>query len=159
MGEPIKGWAGAKMQILRDELGNQGLSRTDMRFGTGPDNELYVLNKRDGVIRRFVSAAGLIDGDANRDGGADGADFLAWQRGVGKISPDWSDGNFNADATTDADDLALWESGYGNSSFVVSVPEPASGLSGAIAILFLIGSLRCKSQLKSAAPGGRKVRR
>ncbi len=133
------------LQILRDELGNQSLSRTDMRFGTGPNNELYVLNKRDGVIRKFVAASGLLDGDTNRDGDVDGPDFLAWQRGIEKASPDWSDGNFNADSTSDAADLALWHSSYGNVVSVATIPEPASATGCLIAMLFLLGGLRTKA--------------
>lgn len=131
------------LQILRDELNNQGLSRTDMRFGFGPDNELYVLNKHDGVIRKFVSASGLLDGDADRDGDVDGADFLAWQRGVGKTLPDWSDGNFDGDTTADSADLALWKAGFGTSSFVMAVPEPACGWALAM-LIFACSSRFCR---------------
>ena len=65
------------LQIINDAIPGS-VSRTDLRFGVGPDNEIYVLNKRDGVIRRLVSVSGVLDGDADRDGDVDGADFLAW---------------------------------------------------------------------------------
>jgi hypothetical protein len=44
------------LQIVRDASGNQSLNRTDLRFGVGPDNEIYVLNKQDGRVRRIASA-------------------------------------------------------------------------------------------------------
>jgi hypothetical protein len=33
------------------------LNRTDLRFGVGPDNEIYVLNKHDGRVRRIAGAS------------------------------------------------------------------------------------------------------
>lgn len=44
--------------FLRDATGNPALSRTDLRWGEGPDGDVYVLNKRDGVVRRIVAAPG-----------------------------------------------------------------------------------------------------
>lgn len=130
------------LQIIRDTSGNQGLPRTDLRFGIGPDDEIYVLNKRDGVIRKFISASGLLDGDADRDGDVDGADFLAWQRGFGAADADWSDGNFDADATADADDLALWESNFGGRNPIAAIPEPASSLGLALGAVLLVTGRR-----------------
>ncbi len=115
------------LQIITDELGSNP-GRTDLRFGVGPDDEIYVLNKRDGVVRKIVSVSGILDGDADRDGDVDGFDFLTWQRNAGK-SGDWSDGDFNATAFVDSTDRALWESQYGNTaplSAVAAVPEPSS---------------------------------
>ena len=117
------------LQIIADETG-QGESRTDMRFGVGPDNEIYVLNKHDGVVRRIVSVSGILDGDADRDGDVDGTDFLTWQLNAGS-SGDWSDGDFNGDGFVDSADLALLEAEFGNTvplSSAASVPEPASAL-------------------------------
>ncbi len=113
------------LQIIADETG-QSESRTDLRFGVGPDNEIYVLNKHDGVVRKIVSVAGILDGDADRDGKVDGTDFLTWQRNLGK-SGDWSDGDFNGNGLVDSADLALWESQFGNSPqpATAAVPEPS----------------------------------
>lgn len=122
--------------IIADQLGFSQ-NRTDLRFGVGPDNEIYVLNKRDGVVRRIASVSGILNGDSNRDGDTDGADFLNWQRNAGGIG-DWSDGDFDATATVDADDLALWQTGYGNTPPLQapqSVPEPAT----AVALLVASG--------------------
>jgi len=115
------------LEIISDELGSSP-GRTDLRFGVGPDNEIYVLNKRDGVVRRIVSVSGILDGDANRDGTVDGTDFLTWQRNAGS-SGDWSDGDFDGNGIVNSADLTLLEAEYGNSSPLISalaVPEPAS---------------------------------
>ena len=44
-------------QLIRDKSASYGRkppSRADQRFGAGPDGQIFVLNKRDGVIRRLV---------------------------------------------------------------------------------------------------------
>ncbi len=115
-------------QIIDDALPGS-VSRTDLRFGVGPDGEIYVLNKHDGIIRKLVSVSGIIEGDADRDGDVDGADFLSWQRGIGKSDGNWSDGNFNGDNTIDILDLAIWQQNYGSAlpwTASQSVPEPTS---------------------------------
>ncbi len=45
------------MQLIREEnqrAGRRSPSRADLRFGTGPANELFLLNKADGVIRKII---------------------------------------------------------------------------------------------------------
>ena len=45
------------LQSIQDENARQGrdpASRADLRFGTGPDGRLFLLNKHDGVIREVV---------------------------------------------------------------------------------------------------------
>ena len=120
------------LEIISDELGSNP-GRTDLRFGVGPDEEIYVLNKRDGVVRKIVSVSGILDGDTNRDGRVDAADFLTWQRNAGS-SGDWSDGDFNGDGLVGSADLALLEAEYGNASFAVAaattVPEPGTCFAG-----------------------------
>jgi len=42
------------LQIIKEKNMQQGrtlATRTDLRMGTGPNGQLFVLNKRDGVIR------------------------------------------------------------------------------------------------------------
>ncbi len=116
------------LQIITDEQGSNP-GRTDLRFGVGPDDEIYVLNKRDGVVRKIVSVSGILDGDADRDGDVDGFDFLTWQQNAGR-SGDWSDGDFNATAFVDSTDRALWEANYGMiatlSASSAAVPEPTT---------------------------------
>jgi hypothetical protein len=62
-------------------------------------------------------------GDFDRDGDADGADFLKWQRAVGSADSIVDD---NRDGLVDGWDLAIWASGFvaTASGSSVSVPEP-----------------------------------
>ncbi len=45
------------LQVIQRKVAAQGrmpATRADLRFGTGPEGQLFLLNKRDGVIRRLV---------------------------------------------------------------------------------------------------------
>jgi hypothetical protein len=51
------GTARTFLQIIRDknmQQGKQPAARADVRFGTGPDDQVFLLNKADGVIRRLT---------------------------------------------------------------------------------------------------------
>jgi hypothetical protein len=72
-------------------------------------------------------------GDFNKDGRVDSADFLVWQREVGKtglypLQTPAADGN--ADGVVDAADLALWQSDMARLTAATlgskGVPEPAT---------------------------------
>jgi hypothetical protein len=46
------------LQLIQEKNVQQGRSptdRTDLRFGTGPDNRVFLLNKHDGVVRLLVA--------------------------------------------------------------------------------------------------------
>ncbi|MBA3480197.1 MAG: hypothetical protein H0T51_00145, partial [Pirellulales bacterium] len=86
---------------------------------------------------------GTASADFDGDGDADGADFLAWQRGLGILSPDGTktDGDADNDGDVDGDDLAVWrnqfESGvaiFANAiaAAVVSAAEPTLTLGSAL---------------------------
>ena len=40
------------MQLIKEK--NPAATRADLRFGTGPDNRVFLLNKQDGLIREIV---------------------------------------------------------------------------------------------------------
>jgi hypothetical protein len=45
------------LQLIREKntaLGKPPASRADLRFGGGPDGEIFIVNKRDGIIRLMV---------------------------------------------------------------------------------------------------------
>jgi hypothetical protein len=51
------GTAKTLLQIVREtntRQGKQPATRADLRFGWGPDNQVFLLNKRDGIIRRLM---------------------------------------------------------------------------------------------------------
>jgi hypothetical protein len=52
------GEARTLLQLIRGknaQQGKQAASRADLRFGTGPDDQVFLLNKADGVVRVLVS--------------------------------------------------------------------------------------------------------
>jgi hypothetical protein len=52
-----KGDVKTYLQLIREKNAQQGknaASRADLRFGTGPDDQVFLLNKADGVIRLLV---------------------------------------------------------------------------------------------------------
>ena len=42
------------IQAKNAEQGKEAATRADMRLNSGPDGRLFVINKRDGVIREIV---------------------------------------------------------------------------------------------------------
>ena len=77
--------------------------------------------------------------DFDSDGDVDGADFLAWQRGLGTAAATPSDGDGNDDQWVDADDLSIWSSQFGQTTIspLQAVPEPAAAWLAALAAMFL----------------------
>ena len=56
-----KGEAKTLLQLIREknaQQGKQAASRADLRFGTGPDDQVFLLNKADGVVRVLASSLG-----------------------------------------------------------------------------------------------------
>jgi glucose/arabinose dehydrogenase len=54
------GEAKTLLQLIREkntQQGKQPASRADLRFGTGADDQVFLLNKADGVVRVLVSAS------------------------------------------------------------------------------------------------------
>lgn len=46
------------IQAKNESQGKKPAARADLRFGVGPDDRIFILNKRDGVIRLLVSGGG-----------------------------------------------------------------------------------------------------
>jgi hypothetical protein len=84
------------------------------------------------------AAATPATGDFDNDQDVDGADFLAWQKGLAASSPQRSDGDSNGDGDVDADDLAAWAAQFGAAG-VAAVPEPASAVS------LLVAAICCRA--------------
>ncbi len=57
---------------MRDAAGNQGLVRTDLRFGTSLLGDIYITTKQDGYVRKLTPRPRCGDGvDNDGDGSAD----------------------------------------------------------------------------------------
>ncbi|BBO36165.1 dockerin type I domain-containing protein [Lacipirellula parvula] len=83
----------------------------------------------------FAAPAPAIVGSAdfNGDGGVDGADFLAWQRGYGiTTGAELNQGDANGDGGVDAADLQWWRDAFSQATTppaaisAAAVPEPTS---------------------------------
>lgn len=87
---------------------------------------------------------GIGASDFNGDGLTDGADFLAWQRGVGSLSATHADGDASGDGAIDAFDWEIWKHQYGQSSppDLNAVPEPLPYVTLAIGIVTLVVQCR-----------------
>lgn len=82
--------------------------------------------------------------DFDGDGDVDGADFLAWQRGVGRTTDaTLGDGDADHDGDVDAADLAAWSAhfGDGGGALAAAVPEPDAVVLALLAVGAL-GALR-----------------
>ncbi|TWT47227.1 PQQ-dependent sugar dehydrogenase [Botrimarina hoheduenensis] len=121
------------LDLIRSGSGNPGLNRTDIRLEEGPDGELYVLNKRDGVIRRFASTTGLLAGDFNQDGQVDAADYTVWRDLLG--------------VRYEQRDYDVWAAAYGQSlpGLSATVPEPSAGVIGLLGCAVAAGFRRTAS--------------
>lgn len=140
-----------------EEAGGSGTGILSEGFLTGSSSVVSAANvnlgaafnttsAQDLVFRYAVVPPGSLSADFDADGDADGADFLAWQRGFGATTgATKAQGDANADGAVNAADLALWKSQFGSSAFggpgvltrgfvkyvtgaAAAVPEPTSCL-------------------------------
>jgi len=92
-------------------------------------------------------------GDFDKDGDADGADFLKWQRALGSADPTV---DANVDGIVDAKDLAIWASSFGAAAATtwVAVPEPTARFLSHLGVLAaILVRRRCKGAAARAVPG------
>ena len=89
------------------------------------------------TVVAFVATPHLT-ADFNGSAAADGADFLAWQRGLGKtVGAKLSEGDGDRDGDVDAADLQIWKAAVPAFAAAQTVPEP-TGVSIAIASLAVL---------------------
>ncbi len=73
-----------------------------------------------------ITVVPALPGDFDVDNDVDGADFLAWQRGLGATTgATRAQGDANADGAVDAADLAIWKANYGDTLPAVAAAQPA----------------------------------
>jgi hypothetical protein len=99
------------------------------RLGNGKWSLIGVVDSGDegaNVVVSFTASA-IASADFNRDGEVDGADFLAWQRGLGKtVGAKLEEGDADRDGDVDADDLNVWRAQQ-PAPPAAAVPEPSAG--------------------------------
>ena len=94
----------------------------------------------------MVTAPGL-NGDYNENGVVDAADYVIWRKTLGLVNAGLpADGNGNG--RIDLDDYNVWRINFGRTSgsavgaTVVTIAEPATGLTAAVTFAgFLIASI------------------
>jgi hypothetical protein len=92
--------------------------------GSHKSQNVYIDNLR--VINNDLPPLELDNADFDADGDVDGADFLAWQRGLGQTTGAvLGQGDANGDMAVNASDLAIWRTQFGQTGSVSAVPEPA----------------------------------
>ena len=106
--------------IISDESNSNGFE-----FDSS-DNETIANRPRLTISYTGAEQPAPVSADFDSNGNVDGADFLAWQRGFGAVTPNAtrSDGDADNDADVDGDDLDWWES-----QFTAGVAPLATGLS------------------------------
>jgi hypothetical protein len=86
---------------------------------------------------QYISVA-VPSADFDGDGLVDGADLLAWQRGLGTSGATRMAGDADGDGDVDGNDLVIWRQQHGQGSAIAAganVPEPGVGA----ALLLLLG--------------------
>jgi hypothetical protein len=80
------------------------------------------------TLSGIVASPAVDSADFDSDGMVDGADFLAWQVGVGTSAAGPAQGDANGDMAVDGADLAIWQQKHGIPPAVATalVPEPAT---------------------------------
>jgi hypothetical protein len=130
---------GAFGQIIQDFTFDDVAPWPTTADGGGPSLELIdpFADPANGANWRASSASGGspgtaggpvgTPGDFDNDDDVDGADFLAWQRGVRPSGATRYDGDADADGDADGADLGLWRSNFGPgaSAFAVASGEIA----------------------------------
>jgi hypothetical protein len=79
------------------------------------------------TLTRTTPGPPTLAADFDGDSDVDGADFLAWQRGLGTTggaAP--AQGDANGDQKVDASDFALWKNHFGQVAAAAQVPEPSA---------------------------------
>lgn len=90
-----------------------------------------------------LTSGGEADADFDGDGDVDGADFLAWQRGLGTTgNATAQQGDSDGDMDVDAADLANWRSQFSGGGGVAAVPEPTSLAMLVVGALLPLGAKR-----------------
>ncbi|MCA9185924.1 MAG: hypothetical protein R3E01_36620 [Pirellulaceae bacterium] len=104
-------------------------------------------------VDNSLATATIVEGDYNRNGIVDAADYTVWKDAFGSTINLDADGNKNG--VIDAADYTIWKDNFGatlGQSLAISVPEPAN------LALILSGGLCCAVQIRRRPVGCRAGR-
>jgi hypothetical protein len=94
------------------------------------------------------------DGDANRDGVVDGADYTTWADDFGLPDPTFETGDFNCDGFVDGADYTIWADHFGETFDGGGTGQRAGGATPACGLgaeLALLGLLRRRWRGRASA--------
>jgi hypothetical protein len=87
----------------------QGLRAIALYASTSTGGSVVIAD----AVRVVLTTATDPNADFDADGIIDGADFLAWQRGVGIADPELANGDADGSGDVDGADLAVWAEQFG----------------------------------------------
>ncbi|HMO84376.1 MAG TPA: PQQ-dependent sugar dehydrogenase, partial [Lacipirellulaceae bacterium] len=130
------------LDIVNDEATYDGSGRTDLRFGQGPQGELYLINKRNGWIYLVTNSLPFAPADFNQDRVVDGADLEIWAAHFGVVgTASNAQGDANLDQSVDGADFIIWQRQLSGAtsleSMTLQIPEP-SGAALTPALFWLV---------------------
>ena len=104
----------------------------------------------------FSITAVQSNGDFNGDDKIDAADLSLWQSGFGAIDAELADGDADGDLVVDGGDFLTWQRRLGSTSNSSpasgAVPEPATGLMAALAIVQVLAVRYARSKKSNTLP-------
>ncbi len=106
------------------------------------DHVLFTSNLTGGSVSSGIFAAipsSFVQGDANRDGVVDGADYTVWADGFGMaLLSGPSDGDFNCDGEGDLADYTIWADNVDVGGGTAAGQAPACGLGFELALVLTL---------------------
>jgi hypothetical protein len=116
-------------------LANDTVNQWDVdHMAETPDNDIDHRHMPQGLADAVIRVASA---DFDEDGDVDGADLLAWQRGLG-VGTTHAEGDADGNGVVDEDDLAAWRFQFGAVDAALpagsAAPEPSSVVAASVAI-------------------------
>ena len=124
----------------------------DLYAEFGNESALPLVGNFDPPVGVPVDPQTILSADFDRDNDVDGADFLAWQRGLGQPNPVPGAGDSNADGEVNSVDLGVWQQQFGETPAEAAAASVAGGS-------VVLASASASVSSRGLVAGGRSSRR
>jgi hypothetical protein len=154
-GSPLQVSPGVNRTIAGLSLAGGVNTEDGRRSGFNDLGEVaFLATFTDGTSGIFVSdVARAAAGDFDGDGDFDGADFLTWQRGLGRVGTGLpNNGDANADGNVNAADLAVWQSKFDTTPATMAATAAASAVPEPGALSLALMALACITRASRSRP-------